>query len=577
MLFAERFSMSLFDIFEQGKKIEKINRQCADRFLQIPGLQTEIKNLQQKIDGIQAKMCQMEGALKAFLNMQSMVEQESIHILELLITKINSLEKIILDQMDATAKQQKQMSTNMGAATGPSTQNSNTPNKKMPRYIPKSFPLVANTSNSESEDSDENQSTTDQNTSQQNSSSDNINHSNHQIDNSDHLTDENISTDQNIDPNNQSSNLSEANTNTASPPTNPNSPTNIIPENQNIQPPNLNSPNTPITSTPIANPNLLEIEGETTNNSTTNLSPSLPDSNHETGETSKRNSETTKMYDELGIAYREDVANQEEKDLEPTKTSSGTSDEDIPSFLSDPKDDNPQTITSSFTRNPTVTFANKNIPIPPNFNHSPPNTPANISNTDGYKTMQYELNRAYFLTMQTHLCDEKVTGKSYLESNFPLTTSYIDGQIVEFHTPKNNLGIQNIVPILEAARLQELEQEDKDSLIARLAYLIQQHNQYLAGLTQVLSKLSKKQLIERIKINSHPLLVVKEDGYYGEAVFYFIMNSWPNNGKQVLGFRFVESTISLQRDQHSISIPSLLQKMPTILAFLNSTSQPVKE
>ncbi len=175
-------------------------------------------------------------------------------------------------------------------------------------------------------------------------------------------------------------------------------------------------------------------------------------------------------------------------------------------------------------------------------------------------SMQTMVTRNKFLHIQRYLADEKATGKGKLLSENPLTILYYHGEILSLYIPNQGQNLAEFSNSLQELREQELEKETPEDLIARLAEMIQQRNQYLSGLTQVLGKLSKKQLIERIRLNTPPLLETKEDVHLGEATFHYIIKNWPKSGSYSLLFQFSEENITHKKEDIPLSIAYLVNR-----------------
>lgn len=94
-----------------------------------------------------------------------------------------------------------------------------------------------------------------------------------------------------------------------------------------------------------------------------------------------------------------------------------------------------------------------------------------------------------------------------------------------------------------------------------LASHIQQKTQYLGGLTRVLQKLSKKQLIERLQQNVAPFLYKQQDIYSGEAVMDYLLDNWPMQGKGYLYYSFAQQKAAAAPGESGIAIPVLLSRI----------------
>ncbi len=185
-------------------------------------------------------------------------------------------------------------------------------------------------------------------------------------------------------------------------------------------------------------------------------------------------------------------------------------------------------------------------------------------------TLQSHVDRPHFFALQRYLAEAKVTGQGRVIAEYMLNITYHQGDIVLLHIPNQGLPIGEFANELELLRMQELESTETQELISKLARLIHQHSQYLAGLTQVLNKLNKKQLVDRIKLHTPPLLETKPDGYYGEVVFHFFLKNWPKDGTAYLDFQFQEESITLKKEQEVLGILSLLKRVQSVLTVQNT-------
>jgi hypothetical protein len=128
-------------------------------------------------------------------------------------------------------------------------------------------------------------------------------------------------------------------------------------------------------------------------------------------------------------------------------------------------------------------------------------------------------------------------------------------------------SLDALAPKLETIRIQEWEMSSEEILQHQLVSLIQQSTKkYLPGLDQVLQKLSKKQLIERLKTHASPLLEKKENGLYrGEALFYHILQNWPDQGKRYCIFSFFSKALDPKANKEGIAIPALISSVEKFL------------
>lgn len=184
--------------------------------------------------------------------------------------------------------------------------------------------------------------------------------------------------------------------------------------------------------------------------------------------------------------------------------------------------------------------------------------------------MQASVDRKHFLSLHKYLAEQDISGEGMLHSEpKPMQFSYASGKIVslEMKCDQANTALDTFATQVEASRRKDWEAGTEDNLQQQLIFLIQKNTKkYLGGLTQVVQKLSKEQLIERLQSMSVPLLKRQDGVYQGEALFYYVVQQWPNQGKKYLTFRFSSKTMPVGENiKCEISILALLGKTERML------------